>query len=95
VALDQNYVSQEKFDKIYNQADKRSRLISGLIKYLRANERRYQQEKLKKPKKPDKPDKPDRRDRRDQRDRQDQRDRPIDKSLRKGHNSYMHMQTPL
>ena len=48
VALDQGYVSQEKFDEIYNQAEKASKLISGLINYLRTNERRYQQEKREK-----------------------------------------------
>jgi len=54
VALDQGYVSRETFDEIYNQADKTSRLISGLINYLRTNERRYQQEKRQKLKKPEK-----------------------------------------
>ena len=52
VALDQYYVSQKTFDEIYDQAEKTSKLISGLINYLRSNERRYQQEKLKKLKKP-------------------------------------------
>jgi len=51
VALDQGYVSQETFDEIYNQAEKTSRLISGLINYLRTNERRYEQEKREKRKK--------------------------------------------
>jgi len=54
VALDQGYVAQEKFNVIYKQADKTSRLISGLINYLRTNERRYQQEKRQKLKKPEK-----------------------------------------
>ncbi|RLB20512.1 MAG: four helix bundle protein [Deltaproteobacteria bacterium] len=54
VALEQGYVSQEKFNVIYKQADKTSRLISGLINYLRTNERRYQQEKRQKLKKPEK-----------------------------------------
>ena len=54
VALDQAYVAQEKFNVIYKQADKTSRLISGLINYLRTNERRYQQEKRQKLKKPEK-----------------------------------------
>jgi four helix bundle protein len=49
VALDQGYVSQETFDEIFNQAEKTSRLISGLINYLRTNERHYQQVKRKKP----------------------------------------------
>jgi len=36
VAADQNYVSKEAFDSIYEQAGKTSRIISGLIKYLLA-----------------------------------------------------------
>lgn len=35
VGLDQGYLSQETFDSIYAQAEKTSRIISGLIKYLR------------------------------------------------------------
>ena len=35
VALDRSYVDDEKFEKIYSQADKTARIISGLIKYLR------------------------------------------------------------
>ncbi len=35
VAIDQKYVSQESFDKIYAQAEKTGKIISGLIKYLR------------------------------------------------------------
>jgi four helix bundle protein len=38
VALDQNYIAKELFEEIYAQADKTSRLISGLITYLRNNE---------------------------------------------------------
>jgi len=34
VALDQNYVSRDEFDKIYSQAEKVSKMISGFIKYL-------------------------------------------------------------
>jgi four helix bundle protein len=52
VALDQGYITQETFDGIYNQADKTSRLISGLINYLRTNELRYQKEKREKREKP-------------------------------------------
>jgi hypothetical protein len=37
------------------QAEKTSRLISGLINYLRTNERRYQQVKREKRDKPGKP----------------------------------------
>lgn len=55
VALDQGYISKELFDKIYGQADKTSRQISGLITYLRNNEKKYKQEKHNKQKKPEKP----------------------------------------
>jgi len=36
VALDQNYVTQETFEQIYNQAEIVSKLDSGFIKYLRS-----------------------------------------------------------
>jgi len=36
VALDQNYIDQQKFDSIYSQAEKVSKLNSGFIKYLRS-----------------------------------------------------------
>jgi four helix bundle protein len=58
VAMDQNYVTQEVFDNIYQQADKTAKMISGLITYLRNNEKIFKlkkQEKLNKPKKPDQP----------------------------------------
>ena len=48
VASDQKYISQEIFGKIYNQAEKVSKLNSGFITYLLQNEKRY-----KKSKKPD------------------------------------------
>jgi four helix bundle protein len=35
VALDQEYLDQEQFNKIYEQAGKTAKMISGLIKYLR------------------------------------------------------------
>jgi four helix bundle protein len=35
IAVDQGYLSKETFDSIYGQADKTSKIISGLIKYLR------------------------------------------------------------
>ena len=57
VAMDQNYVTQEVFDNIYQQADKTAKMISGLITYLRNNEARFKQErqeKLNKLKKQDK-----------------------------------------
>ncbi|MBS1794052.1 MAG: four helix bundle protein [Acidobacteria bacterium] len=34
VALDQDYISENEFNLIYNKAAQNSRLISGLIKYL-------------------------------------------------------------
>jgi four helix bundle protein len=40
IAVDQKYVSQEIFASIYEQADKTSRIISGLIKYLRTKQTR-------------------------------------------------------
>ncbi len=35
IALDQGYIDQKEFDKIYDQANKTAMIISGLIKYLR------------------------------------------------------------
>ena len=58
VASDQHYVTKDTFDGIYQQADKTSKMISGLITYLRKNEQQFQQKKQEKPKKPEKPDKP-------------------------------------
>jgi len=34
VAIDQSYITQEDFDKIYAQAEKVSKMDSGFIKYL-------------------------------------------------------------
>jgi four helix bundle protein len=45
VALDQKYITQKTFDNIYNQADKVSRLDSGLITYLLNNEKHYKKRK--------------------------------------------------
>ena len=39
VAVDQEYLVPETFDSIYAQAGKTSRIISGLIKYLRRKTR--------------------------------------------------------
>ena len=39
VALDQHYIAREAFDEIYQQAEKTSKIISGLITYLRRNEK--------------------------------------------------------
>jgi len=41
VALDQKYVNQETFDRIYQQADKVGRMDSNLITYLRENDQHY------------------------------------------------------
>jgi len=45
VALDQKYVSQEAFDRIYQQAEKVGKMDSNLITYLRESERRYSETK--------------------------------------------------
>lgn len=47
VALDQKYITQETFNKVYEQAERVSQLDSGLITYL-----------LNKPNKPKKPNEP-------------------------------------
>ncbi|ALA59903.1 four helix bundle protein [Nitrospira moscoviensis] len=39
VAIDQKYLSQDSFDDIYAQVEKTSKIISGLIKYLRTKTR--------------------------------------------------------
>ena len=41
VALDQKYVTQETFDRIYQKAEKVGRMDSNLITYLRESDRRY------------------------------------------------------
>ena len=38
IAVDQGYLSKDAFESIYAQADKTGRIISGLIKYLRAKQ---------------------------------------------------------
>ena len=38
IALDQGYVDQKQFDAIYDQANKTTMIISGLIKYLRTKQ---------------------------------------------------------
>jgi four helix bundle protein len=50
VALDQEYIVQEDFKRIYAQAEKVSKMDSGFIKYLSSQ--------LKKPNKPNQLDKP-------------------------------------
>jgi hypothetical protein len=58
IAFDQDYVTKEIFDAIYQQTDKTSKMISGLITYLINNEKKYKQKKQEKHKKLNKPDKP-------------------------------------
>jgi len=51
VAFDQGYITRGTFDEIYQQADKTSKMVSGLITYLRNNQARFKQKKQDKPKK--------------------------------------------
>ena len=39
VTLDQKYISQADFDRIYKQSEKVSKLTSGFIKYLKSNQK--------------------------------------------------------
>lgn len=48
VAMDQHYVTKETFDNIYQQSDKTGKMISGLVTYLRENDKQYRQKKQKK-----------------------------------------------
>jgi four helix bundle protein len=43
VANDQKYISQESFSEIYAQAEKTSKIISGLITYLRTKTKQTRQ----------------------------------------------------
>jgi hypothetical protein len=45
VALDQKYVNQGTFDRIYQQAEKVGKMDSNLIAYLRECDRRYTETK--------------------------------------------------
>lgn len=45
VVLDQKYVTQETFDRIYQQAEKVGRMDSNLITYLRKCDNRYSETK--------------------------------------------------
>jgi four helix bundle protein len=47
VALDQNYVTKEIFESIYKQAEKTSKLVSGLITYLLTSEKKFKRDKPK------------------------------------------------
>ena len=40
VAVDQGYLSKESFESIYKQAGRTSKIISGLIRYLRRKDRK-------------------------------------------------------
>ena len=75
VALDQGYISQEDFEKLYGQAEIVSKLDSGSIKYLNSQLNKLKQLKLhhrskepneldksNKPGQPNKPDQPYERD---------------------------------
>ncbi len=44
IAEEQGYVSKPAFDAMYQQADKTSRIISGLIKYLRSKQTQQTQQ---------------------------------------------------
>lgn len=55
IARDQAYITTETFDNIYGQAEKTSKMISGLITYLLKNQKHLQQDKPNKRNKPDKP----------------------------------------
>lgn len=39
VALDQGYITREKFDKLYSKSDEVARLLSGFIQYLLSREK--------------------------------------------------------
>jgi four helix bundle protein len=62
VALNQDYITKDTFHEIYQQAEKTSKMVSGLITYLFNNQRQFKQKKQKKQEKQDKPNKPDRPD---------------------------------
>jgi four helix bundle protein len=55
VALDQNYITQDTFNKIYNQAELVSKLNSGFIKYLSKTQKTQQTQQTPAPKEPNKP----------------------------------------
>ena len=39
VAIDQHFISQEEFDKVYNKATETKNLIGGFVRYLRTSPR--------------------------------------------------------
>ena len=62
VGLDQKYISQDEFQKIYHQAEKVSRMDSGLITYLLQDEKKPKKlNKLNRLNEPDRPKRPERR----------------------------------
>jgi four helix bundle protein len=59
VALDQKYISEDEFQKIYDQAEKVSRMNSGLITYLLHDEKKFKKlNKLNRPKRPNRRNNP-------------------------------------
>jgi hypothetical protein len=59
VALDQKYISEDEFQKIYHQAEKVSRMNSGLITYLLHDEKKFKKlNKLNRPKRPNRRNNP-------------------------------------
>jgi len=40
IALDQNYINEEKFNELYSKSDEVARLISGFIQYLLNQDKR-------------------------------------------------------
>ena len=61
VALDQKYIEEETFNHIYEQAERVSKLDSGLITYLLQNQSSSKPKKLNKHNEPNKPKKPNKR----------------------------------
>jgi four helix bundle protein len=49
VALDQKYIQQDAFDRIYQQADKVGKMDSNLITYLRESDRKFTETRKTKP----------------------------------------------
>jgi four helix bundle protein len=45
IALDRKYVTQETFDRVYQQADKVGKMDSNLISYLRESDRKFNEAK--------------------------------------------------
>jgi four helix bundle protein len=45
VAMDQNYITKKTFNEIYQQAEKTSKMVSGLITYLLDNLKQYKKTK--------------------------------------------------